>query len=101
MNHLPIADFSPSDYYLFTKMRIEIRSKKFTSDKDVKYAVLAYFCTKRGVLLHCNSPVHKSSVAVTALHNIGFDILNHSSYSPDFYSSDYYICPTMKKEPRS
>lgn len=55
----------------------------------------------RGVLLlHDNAPVHKSRVALAALHKVGFDILNHPPYSPDLAPSDYYLFPKMKKELR-
>ena len=47
LNHSPYSpDLAPSDYYLFPKMKKELRGKKFTSDKEVKDAVLAFFSDK-------------------------------------------------------
>jgi [histone H3]-lysine36 N-dimethyltransferase SETMAR len=56
--------------------------------------------TKGVLLLHDNAPVHKSRVALAALHKVGFNILNHPPYSPDLAPSDYYLFPKMKKELR-
>ena len=56
--------------------------------------------TKGVLLLHDNAPVHKSRVALAALHNVGFDILDHPPYSPDLAPSDYYLFPKLKKELR-
>ena len=55
----------------------------------------------KGVLpLHDNAAVHKSNVALAALHNCGFQMLYHPPYSPDLAPSDYYLFPNMKKELR-
>lgn len=56
--------------------------------------------TKGVLLLHDNAPVHKSRVALAALHKVGFEIVNHPPYSPDLAPSDYYLFPEMKKELR-
>lgn len=45
--------------------------------------------TKGVLLLHDNAPVHKSRVAMAALHKVGFDILEHPAYSLDLTPSDY------------
>ncbi|EFA09485.1 Histone-lysine N-methyltransferase SETMAR-like Protein [Tribolium castaneum] len=55
----------------------------------------------RGVLLlQDNAPVHKSHVAMTALHRFGFQSLVHPPYSPDLAPSDYFLFPNLKKELR-
>lgn len=56
--------------------------------------------TKGVLLLHDNAPVHKSRVALAALHKVGFEIVNHPPYSPDLAPSDYFLFPKMKKELR-
>lgn len=56
--------------------------------------------TKGVLLLHDNAPVHKSRVALAALHKVGFDIIDHPPYSPDLAPSDYYLFPNLKRELR-
>lgn len=44
LNHPPYSpDLAPSDYYLFPKMKKELRGKKFGDDEEVKSAISAYF----------------------------------------------------------
>ncbi|XP_045457302.1 histone-lysine N-methyltransferase SETMAR-like [Melitaea cinxia] len=44
LNHSPHSpDLVPSDYYLFPKMKKELRGKKFTTDDEVKEAVSGFF----------------------------------------------------------
>ncbi|CAK9806295.1 Protein GVQW3, partial [Anthophora plagiata] len=56
--------------------------------------------TKSVLLLQDNAPVHKSKVAMAALHRSGFELLVHPPYSPDLTLSDYYLFPNFKKELR-
>ena len=52
----------------------------------------------RGVLYHQdNAPAHKSAVAMAAIHNCGFELLDHPPYSPDLAPSDYHLFPNLKK----
>lgn len=48
-------------------------------------------------LLHDNAPVHKSRVAQRAIHDCGFEQVNHPPYSPDLAPSDYYLFRDLKK----
>jgi len=44
LNHPPyIQDLAPSDYFLFRVMRKFLRSKRFSSDEEVKQAVTTWF----------------------------------------------------------
>jgi histone-lysine N-methyltransferase SETMAR len=53
----------------------------------------------RGVLFHQdNAPSHKSTVAMAAINECGFEILEHPPYSPDLAPSDYYLFPKLKKK---
>ena len=45
-----------------------------------------------------NAPAHKSAVALTAIHDCGFPLVENPPYSPDLAPSDYYLFPKMKKE---
>ncbi|CAH2257986.1 jg25254 [Pararge aegeria aegeria] len=48
--HPPYSpDLAPSDYYLFPKMKKELRGKKFSSDEEVKEAVSAYFSDRKNI----------------------------------------------------
>jgi histone-lysine N-methyltransferase SETMAR len=44
LDHPPYSpDLAPSDYYLFSKLKSDLRGKKFKTDDDVHVAVLAHF----------------------------------------------------------
>ncbi|KAM4678284.1 histone-lysine N-methyltransferase SETMAR-like isoform 1-T2 [Discoglossus pictus] len=52
----------------------------------------------QGVLFHQdNTLAHKSSDATAALHECGFEILDHPSFSPDLAPSDFHLFPSLKK----
>ena len=52
----------------------------------------------KGVLLHQdNAPAHKSLVAMSAVHDCGFELIDHPPYSPDLASSDYFLFSNLKK----
>ena len=52
---------------------------------------------KRDVLLlHDNSPVHKSNVIQAAIQYTGFTELNHPAYFPDISASDYDLFSNVK-----
>lgn len=55
----------------------------------------------RGVLFHQdNAPVHKSNVALAAIHQAGFELVGHPPYSPDMAPSDFYQFPKLKEHLR-
>ena len=52
----------------------------------------------KGVLFHQdNAHAHKSMVAMAAVCDCGFALVNHPPYSPDLVPSDYLLFPNMKK----
>ena len=52
----------------------------------------------KGVLFHQdNAPAHKSVVAMAAVRDSGFELVDHPLYSPDLAPSDYFMFPNMKK----
>ena len=52
----------------------------------------------KGVLLHQdNAPAHKSLVAMSTVHDCGFELIDHPPYSPDLAPSDYFLFPNLKK----
>jgi len=52
---------------------------------------------RHGVLLHHdNAPAHTSAVAVGAIRQCGFQLLNHPLYSPDMAPSDYHVLRSLK-----
>ena len=51
----------------------------------------------KGVLLHQdNAPAHKSLVTMSAVHDCGFKLIDHSPYSPDVAPSNYFLFPNLK-----
>jgi [histone H3]-lysine36 N-dimethyltransferase SETMAR len=53
---------------------------------------------KKKVLFHQdNAPAHKSAIAMAKIHELGFELVPHSAYSPDLAPSDYHLFPNLKK----
>ena len=51
----------------------------------------------KSVLLHQeNALAHKSLVAMSAVHDRGFELIDHPPYSPDLAPSDYFLFPNLK-----
>ncbi|XP_046976424.1 histone-lysine N-methyltransferase SETMAR-like [Vanessa cardui] len=56
---------------------------------------------RAGVLFHQdNAPSHKVAVAITAIQESGFEILEHPPYSPDLDPSDFDLFPRLKEHLR-
>uniref|UniRef100_A0A3Q1EWS6 Tc1-like transposase DDE domain-containing protein n=1 Tax=Acanthochromis polyacanthus TaxID=80966 RepID=A0A3Q1EWS6_9TELE len=54
---------------------------------------------RRGVLFHQdNAPVYKSVVAMAAIHECGFKLMQHPPYSPDLAPSDFHLFPKHETE---
>ena len=87
INYLQKGKITNGEYYakLLRQLRQAIRSKR--PGKLTK-----------GVLLHQdNAPAHKSLVAMSAVHDYGFELIDHPLYSPDLALSDYFLFPNLKK----
>lgn len=53
---------------------------------------------RKGILFHQdNAPVHKSHIAMNAIHDAGFEWHEHPAYSPDLAPSDYFLFPKLKE----
>ncbi|CAF4830352.1 unnamed protein product [Pieris macdunnoughi] len=53
---------------------------------------------RAGVLFHQdNAPSHKAAVAMAAIQETGFELLEHPPYSPDLAPSDFYLFPRLKE----
>ena len=51
-----------------------------------------------GVLSHQDSaPAHKPVVTMAAVHDSGFELVDHPPYSPDLAPSHYFLFPNMNK----
>ena len=51
----------------------------------------------KGVLFHQdNAPVHKSVIAMAAINDCGFKLIENLPYSPDLAPSDFHLFPKMK-----
>ena len=52
----------------------------------------------KGVMFHQgNAPAHKSVVAMAAVRDCGFKLVDHPPYCPDLAAYDYFLFPNMKK----
>ena len=55
----------------------------------------------KGVLLQQdNARVHTCKVAMDAVEQNGYELIPHSSYSPDLAPSDFFLFPNLKKDIR-
>jgi len=53
----------------------------------------------KGVLfLQDNAPAHRALANQKKLDYLGFQFLDHPSYSPDLAPSDYHLFPGLKKQ---
>lgn len=53
---------------------------------------------RKNVLFHQdNTPSHTSAVAMSKLHELGFELVPHAPYSPDLAPSDFFLFPNLKK----
>ena len=53
----------------------------------------------KGILFHQdNAPAHESVVAMAAVHECSFELVDHYPYSPDLAPSYYFLFSNMKKE---
>ena len=53
----------------------------------------------KGVLFHQdNAPVHKPVIAMAAIHDCGFKLIEHPPYSPDLAPSDFHLFPKLKQQ---
>lgn len=53
------------------------------------------------VLFHQdNAPPHKARVAMAAIKEAGFELMEHPPYSPDLAPSDFYLFPRLKEHLR-
>jgi histone-lysine N-methyltransferase SETMAR len=54
--------------------------------------------TKGVLFLHDNAPAHHTLATQKKLAYLGFQCLDHSSYSPDLAPSDYHLFPGLKNQ---
>ena len=52
--------------------------------------------TKGVLFLHGNAPAHRTLATQKKLAYLGFQCLDHPSYSPDLAPSDYHLFPGLK-----
>ncbi|XP_073527124.1 histone-lysine N-methyltransferase SETMAR-like [Phyllobates terribilis] len=53
---------------------------------------------RAGVLFHRdNAPAHKAAVAMATIQEAGFELVEHSPYSPDLAPSDFFLFPRLKE----
>jgi len=54
--------------------------------------------TKGVLFLHDNAPAHRALATQMKLTYLGFQYLDHPTYSPDVAPSDYHLFPGLKKK---
>uniref|UniRef100_A0A3Q0SYF5 Tc1-like transposase DDE domain-containing protein n=1 Tax=Amphilophus citrinellus TaxID=61819 RepID=A0A3Q0SYF5_AMPCI len=53
--------------------------------------------TKEVLFHQDNAPAHKSVAVMAAVHDCGFELVDHPPYSPDLAPCDYFLFTNMKK----
>ncbi|XP_012063671.1 PREDICTED: histone-lysine N-methyltransferase SETMAR-like [Atta cephalotes] len=51
---------------------------------------------RKKVLFQDNAPFHKSTVAMTKLHELGYELIPHPPYSPDLAPCDFFLFLNLK-----
>jgi histone-lysine N-methyltransferase SETMAR len=54
--------------------------------------------TKAVLFLHDNAPAHRALATQKKLASLGFQYLDHQTYSPDLAPLDYHLFPGLKKQ---
>jgi len=54
--------------------------------------------TKGFLFFHENAPAHRALATQKKLDYLGFQCLDHPTYSPDLGPSDYHLFPGLKKQ---
>jgi [histone H3]-lysine36 N-dimethyltransferase SETMAR len=57
----------------------------------------AQFEEKKALFHQDNAPVHKSIKTTAKLHELGYELLPHPTYSPDLASSDFFLFVNLKR----
>ncbi|KAI8505165.1 hypothetical protein Bbelb_172740 [Branchiostoma belcheri] len=95
-----LGDDSP--YYLTTKNWVASskRVKESTKDKHIIPAFEGNNHREKGrnapSLPAVNTPVHTTQGSLAAANEYGFEVLPHSSYSPDLAPWDFYLFPKLE-----
>ena len=90
VDYLAKGDTVTSEYYvgLLNRLREEIKTKR---RGKLRQTVL---------FLQDNAPVHKAARSMAAIHENGFEVLEHPPYSPDLAPSDFFLFAHLKKHLR-
>jgi len=56
-----------------------------------------HLAKKKVLFHHDNAPAHTSALAKAKLVELGYKLLPHLPYSPDFAPCDFFLFPNLKK----
>lgn len=59
--------------------------------KDAIQAKCSHLAKKTELFHHDNASAHASRVVAAKLHDLCFEVLSHTSYSPDLAPSSYFL----------
>ena len=91
VDYLPKGQTINSEYYSSLLVQLKDILKKKRCGKVIK-----------GVLfLHDNAPAHRALAAQKKLAYLGFQCVDHPSYSPDVAASDYHLFSGLKNQLKS
>jgi len=89
IDYLPKGQTINAEYYSSLRVQLKDVLKEKSRGKLV---------TKGVLFLHDNAPAHGALATQKKLSCLGFQYLDHSSYSPDLTPSDYHLFPGLKKQ---
>jgi len=88
INYLPKGQTISAEYYLSLLVQLKDILKEKRSGK----------VTKGVLFLHDNAPAHRALPIQKKLAYLGFQCVDHPTYSPNLAPSDYQLFPGLKKQ---
>jgi len=89
IDYLPKGQTINADYYSSLLVQLKDILKEKCRGKVTKAAIL---------FLNDNAPAHRALATQKKLTYLGFQYLDHPSYSPDLAPSDSHLFPGLKKQ---
>jgi len=79
-------------------MNAEYYSSLLVQLKDILKEKRRWKVTKGVLFLQYKAPVHRALATQKKLAYLGFQCLDHASYSPDLAPSNYHLFPGLKNQ---
>ena len=104
--NVPVDGTIKKNWYMICIAIPNLMSKQYFRNQDTKMAWKINRLTNKElchgndiwhVFHQDNAPVHKSVVEMAAVHDFGFELVDHPPFSADLAPSDYVLFPNLNK----